>query len=159
LLIPVEIASFAVDPEKGSPVLILKESLGSRTVALPIGPFEASAIAFNTLNVVPEKPMTVDLVKAVIENLGGCLDRVVLHDYVGGSYLSRLQVVSGASVHLIECTSSDAVALALRCGCPIFTTEAVFAKRSSQTVQSPRDALRQAIAGVDTVDFGRYYLE
>jgi len=159
MLILLEIVSFAVDPEKHSPVIILREASGERSFTVPVGPVEASAIAIKSMDILPDKPLTIDLVKLVIDNLGAALDRVVIYDYADGMYLTRLQIHSGASVLLLQCATSDALALALRCSAPIFATEEVFARHPSAQRQSPAEALRVNISTMDTTEFGRHYLE
>jgi uncharacterized protein len=138
---------------------VLKETSGERSFTVPVGPLEASAIAIRSLDITPDKPMTIDLVKLVLEQLGGRLERVVIHHYVAGAFQTRLQIVSGSAVYAVECTTSDAIALALRCGAPLFAAEEVFDQCRSGGSPSPAEALRQAISSTDTMEFGRYYLE
>lgn len=158
MLILVEVASFAVDQDRNAPLVILKERGGERTLPVSIGPFEASAIAIKSLNVKPDKPLTIDLAKAIMEQLNGKLDRVVIHDFVDNSYATRLHVVGAGGVHLLECRASDAIALALRCDAAIFVAERVFEK-SDMGAPSRKTSLRTTIRSIDTLDFGRYYLE
>jgi bifunctional DNase/RNase len=159
MLILLEIISFAVDPEKHTPVIILREASGERTFNVPVGPVEASAIAIKSMDILPDKPMTIDLVKLVMESLGATLDRVVIYDYADAMYLARLQIRAGDSVLLLQCATSDGLSLAIRCNAPIFATEEVFAKHPSAQEQSPVEALRLNISSMDTLEFGRYYLE
>jgi uncharacterized protein len=159
MLILLEVLSFAVDPEKHTPVIILREASGERTFTVPVGPLEASAIAMKSMDIMPDKPMTIDLVRMVIGSLGASLDRAVIYDYADNAYLVRLQIVYDRQVLLLQCSSSDAIALAIRCNAPIFATEDVFMKRQPADMPSPRDALRQCISSMDTIEFGRYYLE
>ncbi|MDO5576863.1 MAG: DUF151 domain-containing protein, partial [Fibrobacter sp.] len=77
MLIQVEVVSFAVDPSRNIPVIILKETSGERTLPVAIGPLEASAIALESLKVPVEKPLTIDLAKIIMEQLGGVLSRAV----------------------------------------------------------------------------------
>jgi len=159
MLVPVEIASFAVDPARNSPLIIIKETSGQRTLALPIGPLEASAIAIQSLNVQAEKPLTVDLVKLVMNRLGGSLTRVIIYDYDQQAFLARLCVSNGTAIDHIDCRPCDALALAIRCAAPIFVEDKVFAKSSKGESLSESEMLRRHIGSLDTADFGRYYLE
>jgi hypothetical protein len=157
MLIPVDIFSFAVDPSTHSPVIILKEQSGQRMLSITVGHLEASSIAIKSLNVTSERPLTIDLVKLTLEQLGGSLHRVIIYDLSGSTYLARLHIVQGASVHLVECRPSDAIALAMRCSAPIFVHDEVFAK--SSTALSEKEKLQHNIASIDTLEFGTYYLE
>ncbi len=158
MLVQVEIASFAMDTSRNSPVVILKEVSGKRTLPVPVGPLEASAIAIESLNVTPEKPLTIDLVRIILEQLGGKLTRVVIYDIQEQSILSRLQVTDGNSMIFIDCRTSDALALALRCGTSIFVKESVMEKGISGNM-SEKEKLRNNISSIDTIEFGRFFLE
>lgn len=159
MLIPVEIASFAVAPSGGTPLLILKETSGDRALPIAIGPCEASAIAIKSLNVASERPLTADLARAIMEQLGGRLERVVIYDLVEQSFRARIHIMQGGRIHVIDCRPSDALALALRCSTPVFVDEAVFDKQRGETPHSERERLRENITNIDTIDFGRYHLE
>lgn len=159
MLVPVEIASFAVDPARNTPLVVLRQTGGQRTVAIPIGPHEASAIAIKSLNVTPERPMTVDLVKTIVASLGGVLERVIITDVENQSFTARLQIRAGRSVTVAECSASDAISLALRSEAPLFVAELVFEKQNGNPVPPPNELLRRSIAELDTLAFGRYHLE
>jgi len=159
MLVQVEIASFAVDPGRSIPLIILRECGGERSVAVPIGPLEASVIAMHSLDVETDKPFTVDLVKTVIEQLGGFLVRIVISDVVEQSFSASIQVSAGSSVKVIECRPCDAIGLALRSGCPIFVRDAVLSKVNSDAELSEEEQLRKHIRSIDTLEFGRFVLE
>jgi uncharacterized protein len=158
MLIQVEIASFALDASRNTPVIVLKEVNGERSLPIPVGPLEASAIAIETLEVVPEKPLTIDLVKKLIEQLGGKLRRVVITDLIENSLQARAQIVTGSGVIIIDCRPSDAIALSLRCGADIFVDDKVLDRTISGTV-SVKEKLRRRIRSLDTIEFGKYFLE
>jgi len=159
MLVQAEIASFAVDPGRSIPLIILKECGGERTVAVPIGPLEATAIAMHSLDVETDKPLTIDLVKIAIEQLGGSVVRIVICDVVEQSFSASIQVAAGSSVKVIECRPCDAIGLALRSGCPIFVRDAVFSKVNSDIELSEEEQLRRHIRSIDTTEFGRFVLE
>ena len=159
MLIKVEFASFAVDPEKNTPLIILKEMSGARALPIPIGPLEASAIAIETLKVKPEKPLTIDLAKSILEVLGGSIMRVIIHQGKESSLMARIEIEAHDAVSGIECRPCDAIALALRCQAPMFVRDAVFDKFASGSGLSEADKLRRHVAALDTLDFGDYFLE
>lgn len=159
MLVQIEVASFAVDPSRNSPLVLLKECNGTRTLPVPIGPLEASAIAIESLKVKPEKPLTIDLVKKTIDALGGKLIRVVFEDYIDQSLFCKIHIQSAQSMILMDCRPCDAIALALRCDVPIFTKEVVFEKVLPEESISQKELLRRHIASIDTLEFGRYILE
>jgi bifunctional DNase/RNase len=158
MLVQVEVSSFAVDPNRNSPVLILKEVSGNRSLPIPIGPLEASTIAMESLKVSPEKPLTIDLIKIMMEQLGGKLNRAVIYDQVDQTFFAHLQVGAGNSVISIDCRPCDAIALALRCKSPLFVKDIVFEKQNGK-VLSEKEMIRKNISSIDTTEFGRYILE
>ena len=158
MLVQVEVSSFAVDPNRNTPLLVLKETGGSRSLVLPIGPLEASTIAMESLKVATEKPLTIDLVRIVMEQLGGTLSRVVISDLVDQTFLAYLLIGAEGSAVSIDCRPCDAIALALRCKKPLFVNDVVFDKLQGK-VLSEKETIRKNISSIDTVEFGRYILE
>lgn len=159
MLVKVEVASFGVDPGQNIPLIILKECGGERSLPLLIGSSEASAIAIRTLDISSERPLTIDLAKLIMQEFGGTLERVVIYDLVDQVFYARLQISAGKSVRIVDCRPSDAIALALRSDCPIFVEDSVFEKNENKKVLSDKDKLKRDIANLDTLDFGRYYID
>ncbi len=155
-----DVVSFGVDPSRNTPILLLKETGGQRSLAVPIGPFEASALAMTTLGVTVEKPMAIDLSRLVLESLGGSLERVVIAEgSESEGLLARLHVRGARGLVLIDCVPSHGIVLALRCDAPVLVFEDVLEKRQGAKASSPAELLRRHIASLDTVDFGCYHLE
>ena len=92
-----------------------------RDLTISIGPFEAMAISLVMEGTQLDRPMTHDLLKAVIERMGGDLDRVVIDDLWNATYYAKLYVRLGGEELEIDSRPSDAIALAVRFGCPIFS--------------------------------------
>lgn len=159
MLVQVEVASFAVDPSQNMPLVILKEKGGKRTIPIVVGSVEASAIAIKSMDVASMRPLTIDLVMIIMRELGGTLRRVVIYDLVDQVFLARLQVSTSTGVHVIECRPSDGISLALRSDSRIFVEDVVFEKNESVDSLSEAELLRKNIVGVDTLEFGRYYLD
>jgi hypothetical protein len=159
MLVLVEISSFGVDPEKNVPVIILKEVCGDRSVSVLVGPLEASAIAIKSLNVTTNRPLTIDIANGILKQLGGRLERVVIYDIIDHVFYARLIVKSSDGIHCIDCRPSDALSLAIRNDAPIFIREKVFDKLDSDPKKSHAEKLRNTIRSMNTIDFGRYFLE
>jgi uncharacterized protein len=159
MLVPMEISSFALEPGRNTPVVVLTECGGERSLRIAVNPLEASAIAINSLGVTPDKPLCVDLVRLVMEGLGGNLERVLVSLDDGGNLETRLQVSSPDGVLLVASSASSALALALRCDAPVLVFEAVLDKFQEGGSLSAGESLRRHVASLETLDFGRYYLE
>lgn len=98
--------------------LILKEVNGERRLPIIIGAFEAQAIALEMEGVIPPRPMTHDLLKALIESFGYTLTEVHINDLRDGTFFAKL-VFDDSEIE-VDARPSDAIALAVRCNAPIF---------------------------------------
>jgi len=105
--------------------LILEEMNGARKLPVIIGAFEAQAIAIEIEKIVPVRPMTHDLIKAFAESFHISIKEVLIHRLQEGVFYASIICSSGDDVHQIDARTSDAIALALRFKCPIYTYETI----------------------------------
>jgi hypothetical protein len=110
----------------GAYALILKELHGSRRLPIIIGAFEAQSIALEMESIKPPRPLTHDLMKTLIDSLGGDLIDVTINDLREGTFFAQLNLDSQE----IDSRPSDAIALAVRYGVPIFVAEKVMEEAS-----------------------------
>jgi len=112
------------DAQQGSFIVLLKEDTGIRRLPVVIGAFEAQAIAVAIEGVKPNRPLTHDLFKNTLEQIGIQLQEVVISDLRDGIFYATLYCldVNGDAMEL-DSRTSDALALAVRFGCPISTYE------------------------------------
>ena len=134
--------------QSGAYALILSEKDGSREIPVIIGSQEAQAIAIaleKTVN--PPRPLTHDLFKNFSLAFHIKIHEVVIHDILDGVFFASLLCIQGGKEVSIDARPSDAVALALRFDCPIYTTEEVLEKAglilddNKPKVQKPKPAL------------------
>jgi uncharacterized protein len=121
-----ELVGVRVELPTNAPIVLLREREGDRRL-LPIfigGP-EATAIAFALEEVGTPRPMTHDLMKNVLDDLGARLERVVVTDLSDGTFYAELHIEAHGDKHQVSSRPSDAIALAARTGTPIFADEAV----------------------------------
>ena len=107
----------------GAYALILAEKHGDRRLPIIIGGVEAQAIAIQVENIKPARPLTHDLFKNLADQLNINLKEVVINDLVEGIFHAKLVLEQGEHEVEVDARSSDAIALALRFACPIFTYE------------------------------------
>src|SRR6478672_2640993 len=107
------------------PLVLLRETEGDRYLPIWIGAAEAAAIAFAQQGVVPPRPLTHDLLKDVVDALGNPLEQIRISDLREGVFYAELVFGNGTEV---SARPSDAIALALRTGTPIFGSEEVLAE-------------------------------
>ncbi|GBD85633.1 hypothetical protein BMS3Abin02_02050 [bacterium BMS3Abin02] len=107
------------------PVVLLREATGTRFLPIWIGAVEATAIAYAVEGLVPQRPLTHDLLKSVADALGGTVARVVVTELRDAVFYADLVLDrDGEEVH-ISARPSDAIALAARTGAPIFASAEV----------------------------------
>ncbi len=129
--IPVELARIVINEQSPEQVIVLREKGGQRQFPIVIGIFEAWAIDRKVKEIDMPRPMTHDLLANVIEELGGRLERVVINALDGSTFFARLIIQQNDQDVSVDCRPSDAVALAVRVGVPMFVAREVFDKTSS----------------------------
>ncbi len=130
-----EIKALLVDPFNNAPVILLKDRHSSKAMPIWIGESEAMSIAFGLQNNHFPRPLSHDLMKEIVDNLGGKVEKVVISGLEEGTYYASifLQNASGETVE-VDARPSDSLALALRMGSPIFIEDEVF---EASAIESP----------------------
>jgi uncharacterized protein len=124
--IPVRVRGVAVDPRTQTPVVVLEEEDGERSLPIWIGFAEARSIADGIEGTPPPRPNTHDLAKRLIRGLDARLERVVVTELRDDTYYALLVLRVGRSVVEIDSRPSDAIAIALRFEAPVFVREDLF---------------------------------
>jgi hypothetical protein len=129
-MVEMHLADVRVSLPTHSPVVLLEEVGGGRTLFIFIGPSEAEAIVKALKGAVPARPMTHDLFRDVLQALGATLERVVVtelrfDDDGNGTYFAELHLSVKGEPRVISARPSDAIALAARTGSPIFVDDKV----------------------------------
>jgi len=132
--VEMRVQGMTIDPFTNSPIVVLKDLQDERAVPIWIGLVEASAIAMELEQVKLPRPMTHDLLRNVIRELGGTLVRVEVCDLRDSTFYGLLHIEIDGRVLQIDARPSDAIALSLRTGSPIFVAEHVI--EESRTVKS-----------------------
>ncbi len=124
-----QLVGVRVEMPSSSPIAILREVGGDRRV-LPIfiGAPEAAAIAFALEEVVTPRPMTHDLFREVLDDLGVSLEKITVTELKEGVFHAEMELNGRDGVHTISSRPSDAIALAARTGSPIYAAESVLAE-------------------------------
>jgi bifunctional DNase/RNase len=133
------IKGLMVDPITNMPIIVLREVEGQRVLPIWVGVFEANAIALQVENVATPRPMTHDLLKTVIDQLGGRVERVVVCQLKENTFYATLHVLSAKGLLEVDARPSDAIALALRSGARIFVDDVVI--QNARSVEMSRDTL------------------
>lgn len=109
----------------GAYVLILKEIDGPRRLPIIIGAYEAQAIALEIEGIKPPRPLTHDLLKQIIDNLGGSVVEIIISDLIENTFYAKIVLEISGITNEIDARPSDAVALSVRTQTPIFVEEKV----------------------------------
>lgn len=121
--VQVEILGISTSPStSGAYALILRETAGQRRIPIIIGGFEAQAIALEMEGIKPPRPLTHDLIKTLVETLGGTITEVSIHELRDGTFFASLRLSDDQD---IDARPSDAIALAIRFSVPIWVAENV----------------------------------
>ena len=159
MLIEMTIKGLMVDPITNMPIVVLKDKDGERVLPIWVGVFEANAIALQIENVATPRPMTHDLLRNVIVDLDGAVDRVVVSDLQESTFFAIIHLTVKGEHLVVDARPSDAIALALRTRAPILVDETVIdnAKTvdfASESVDSER--LQQWLESLDPDEMGKY---
>jgi bifunctional DNase/RNase len=157
--IEMTIKGLMVDPITNTPIILLHDEAGQRVLPIWVGLFEANAIALQIENVDPPRPMTHDLLRRTIEQLGGVVRRIVISDLQESTFFALLHLETAAGPVVIDARPSDAIALALRCKAPILVEDTVLdhAKTIDFGVDRPdTERLQKWLESLDPEELGKY---
>jgi len=157
--IEMTIKGLMVDPITNMPIVILRDREGQRVLPIWVGIFEANAIALQIENVPTPRPMTHDLLRNVIQDLKGSVQKIVVCDLQENTFYALIYLSIGGDTVVIDARPSDAIALALRARAPIFVEDAVIdnAKTVDFTAEkADSDRLHKWLESLDPDDLGKY---
>lgn len=124
--IQVEILGLSSSPSAGGAyALLLREIYGKRRLPIIIGAFEAQAIALELEGINPPRPLTHDLLKSIIENVGATMTEIVIDELRDNTFFAKITLDVSTIQNSIDARPSDAIALAVRTGVPIYVEEEV----------------------------------
>lgn len=142
-----EVIGVRVEMPSSQPIVLLRETGGDRYLPIWIGAVEATSIAFAQQGVLPPRPLTHDLLKDLLLAVGSKLEQVEISEMKDGVFYATLKLANGVE---LSARPSDAIALALRTGSPIFGGEALLdevgieiADQSDDEVEKFREFLDQ----------------
>lgn len=165
MYVEMKVAGVALDPQSKSPVVLLRDAEQHYTLPIWIGVLEAAAIAYALEGAEPPRPMTHDLMKMLLEELGASVPRIDVDTMEDNVFHAKLHLeLPGGGKRLIDCRPSDALALALRTRARIFAEEKVLRRASTVQVKDAKpgegeedeDAWKEFLEKLDADAFGKY---
>lgn|SRR5487761_1143403 len=124
-MVEMHLSAVRVELPTNTPILLLQEASGDRTLPIYIGRNEAEAIAAALQGVVTKRPMTHDLIRDVLTEVGVVLDFVVITELKDQTFFAELRLRRGGNSFIVSSRPSDAIALAVRAGATIYAEEAL----------------------------------
>ena len=159
MLIEMTIKGLMLDPITNTPIVILKDKEGDRVLPIWVGLFEANAIALQIENVATPRPMTHDLLRNIITDLDGRVDRIVVSDLKENTFYAVVHLTVRGERVAVDARPSDAIALALRTRAPILVEETVIDTAKTVDFTSDRtdsDRLQKWLESLDPEELGKY---
>ena len=151
------IKGLMMDPLTNLPIVLLRDPSSDRVLPIWVGPVEANAIALQVENVQAPRPMTHDLLRNVLAELGAALTRVVITDLHDNTFYAYLELKRGGEVIFVDARPSDALALSIRTRAPVFVDTRVLDQAKSVDVSSDnadRERLQRWLESLDPDDLG-----
>lgn len=142
--VEMKIRGLMMDPTANTPIVILKDVISDRMLPIWVGPYEANAIALEIEKSAPQRPMTHDLLRNLITQIGATVDRIVVTDLIENTFFAVIEMTLDGKRMMLDARPSDAIALALRVDCPIFVNEEV--------INSSRNTIATSDGESDDID-------
>ena len=157
MLVEMSVKGLMVDPVTNMPIVILRDAENQRVLPIWVGPVEANAIALQIENIAPPRPMTHDLLRNLLAELGATLSRVIIADLRENTFYAYLELHRGGEVQLLDARPSDAIALAIRTKAPVYVDTKVLDQARSVDVsseQADQERLQRWLESLDPDDLG-----
>jgi len=153
------IKGLMVDPITNTPIVILKDKAGDRVLPIWVGVFEANTIALQIENVSTPRPMTHDLLRNIITDRDGRVDRIVVSDLKDNTFFALIHLTVKGEGIAVDARPSDAIALALRTRAPILVEESVIDNAKTVDFGSERlynDKVQKWLESLDPAELPKY---
>jgi bifunctional DNase/RNase len=124
-MVELSLVGVRVELPSNQPIVLLKESNGERYLPIWIGAVEATAIAFALQGIQTPRPMTHDLIRDILQETAVEVERITISELVDQTFYASIRMQAGGSTLEVSSRPSDAIALAVRLGSPIFGAEEV----------------------------------
>ena len=154
------IKGMILDPVNNSPVVILQDTDDTTILPIWIGVFEANAIALELEHIETPRPMTHDLIRALLRQLSAAMEKIVVTDLVDSTYFAEIHLQHHGETVVVDSRPSDALAVAIRMGARIFVNEEVIRKSRSFSIADrenwTEDDLKKWLENAAPEDLGKY---
>ncbi len=134
--IQMNVSTILFDSRNSSYIVVLKDENGSKVLPIWIGAAEGNSIALAMSNTKSPRPLTHDLITSIFDRLEIEIARVVISDLIDNTFYASLYLLQNSKEYHIDSRPSDAIAIAIRIGAPVFVQEEVIAKQDKTTIDT-----------------------
>ena len=161
MLLEMVVKGLTLDPLTNMPIIVLSDPVGKKSLPIWIGIFEANAIAMELEKVTSPRPMTHDLLRNIITNLDAKIVSVIINNLRSNTFYARINLIHCDKDLAIDSRPSDAIALAIRCGVPIYVED--FVIEQAQVIDTSKDIgqsedWKEWLEKLRPEDFGKYQM-
>lgn len=159
MTIEMKIKGLMIDPVTNMPIIMLRDPDSEAVLPIWVGLYEANAIALQLENISTPRPMTHDLLKNLIAHLHAKVEKIVITELKENTFYALIHLDQEGKALTVDSRPSDAIALALRAGAPIFVEDEVISRAKSVDMTKDAgdsDRLRQWLEKLDPDELGKY---
>jgi bifunctional DNase/RNase len=138
-----------LDPITNNPIVLLRDENEKWALPIWIGLFEANAITMSLENIVTPRPMTHDLIKNMLETLKVKIEKVVVRDLIENTFYASIYLETEEGIVEVDSRPSDAIAIALRMGAPIYVKEEILKKANCIDLEKKDELLKEWLENLD----------
>ena len=150
MLVEVKIGALIMDPNTNTPIVVLKGIDSDTILPIWVGAYEANAIALEIEKIVPQRPMTHDLLRNFIVESGYRIVRVIISDLRENTFYAVIEMVGeNGSAMTLDARPSDAIALALRLDCAVFVAQKVLDISAASAPPSAKELDEETVSAAE----------
>ena len=153
MLIEMKVKFLTFDSTSNGFVVLLMDLANKTGLPIWIGPFEANAIATKLKKMASQRPMTHDLINNILSTLGSQVVKIVVSDLKDNTYYGLIYLNRKGEEIVVDSRPSDAIAIALTAGAPIFVSEDVIEKAKTIDLEKEEDQLKEWLENLNPEDF------
>lgn len=156
MFLEMNVSGIALDPFTNSPIVILKNRSGEKILPIWVGYMEASSIAMELEKTPRSRPITHDLLRNILDSVNCSLTKIEVTDLKDNTFYAVIYLVSNEQEIVLDSRPSDAIAIAIRTGAPIFVNEKVIEDAQNIEIDEDKNKLSDVLENIPEEDFGKY---
>jgi len=150
------VSGIALDPFTNSPIVILKNQSGEKILPIWVGYMEASSIAMELEKTPRSRPITHDLLKNILDSVNFSLTKIEVTELKDNTFYAVIYLSNNDKEIALDSRPSDAIAIAIRTGAPIYVNEKVIENAQKIEIDEKKEKLNEVLEDIPDEDFGKY---